>query len=321
MKIVRNKLLIIVLLCALSFEVSNNVYASESKRIINGNQEKSNVLLWSDEFNEEKINDNYWNVLGKKDMDYGYKYGWPYCGEIKFWDYLIDDNPQLFQTAVSKEFYSLRRDENAWKSKVQNVTTQFHLYSVEWSENSIKCYVDNKLTGCYERNFHSNKEIDKAYEGWPFDSPFYFVMECRPKWIIDGDNGKKGWTKISESDDISIYEDSMDIDYIRIYSLNKEKQTAKSINKKPEKGKIKSVKRIRKNHILVKFKKLKNAKKYHIQYAVNKKFKKAKIKTTKKLMYTIKKISKDKTYYIRVRGVNGTKKGTWSKVKKIKSKK
>lgn len=90
---------------------------------------------------------------------------------------------------------------------------------------------------------------------------------------------------------------------------------------KPARGKIKSVKRIRKNHILVKFKKLKNAKKYQIQYAVNKKFKKAKIKTTKKLMYTIKKISKNKTYYIRVRGVNGTKKGTWSKAKKIKSKK
>lgn len=404
MKAVRNKLLILVLLCALFFDISNNVYASESKTMINGNQDKGNQLLWSDEFNEEKINDNYWNVLGKKDMDYGYgstlpfwlydsnlcqakdgclaiktqilwdnnqncvkrernsvtsskiisknliecKYGrieiraklakgqsiwsmcyllgnstngWPYCGEIKFWDYLIDDNPQLFQTAVSKEFYSLRRDENAWKSKVENVTTQFHLYSVEWSENSIKCYVDNKLTGCYERSFHSNKEIDKAYEGWPFDSPFYFVMECRPKWIIDGDNGKKGWIKISESDDISIYEDSMDIDYIRIYSLNKEEQTAKSINKKPEKGKIKSVKRIRKNHILVKFKKLKNAKKYQIQYAVNKNFKKAKIKTTKKLMYTIKKISKNKTYYIRVRGVNGTKKGTWSKAKKIKSKK
>ncbi len=85
---------------------------------------------------------------------------------------------------------------------------------------------------------------------------------------------------------------------------------------KPARGKIKSVKRIRKNHILVKFKKLKNAKKYQIQYAVNKKFKKAKIKTTKKLMYTIKKISKNKTYYIRVRGVNGTKKGTWSKAKK-----
>ncbi len=88
--------------------------------------------------------------------------------------------------------------------------------------------------------------------------------------------------------------------------------------KKPEKVKIKLTKRSKKNRILVKFKKTKNAKKYQLQYATNKKFKKAKIKATKKLTYTIKKLSKNKTYYIRVRGVNGTKKGIWSKVKKVK---
>ena len=49
MKTVRNKLLILVLLCALFFDISNNVYASESKTMINGNQDKGNQLLWSDE--------------------------------------------------------------------------------------------------------------------------------------------------------------------------------------------------------------------------------------------------------------------------------
>ena len=76
--------------------------------------------------------------------------------------------------------------------------------------------------------------------------------------------------------------------------------------------------RSKKNRILVKFKKTKNAKKYQIQYATNKKFKKAKIKTTKKRSFIIKKLFKNKTYYIRVRGVNGTKKGVWSNIKKVK---
>ena len=98
-----------------------------------------------------------------------------------------------------------------------------------------------------------------------------------------------------------------------------EETTTSSISgKKPEKVKITATKRSKKNRILVKFKKTKNAKKYQIQYAVNRKFKKAKIKTTKKYSYTIKKLSKNKIYYIRVRGVNGTKKGMWSKVKKVK---
>ncbi|MCI9616841.1 MAG: fibronectin type III domain-containing protein [Eubacterium sp.] len=94
--------------------------------------------------------------------------------------------------------------------------------------------------------------------------------------------------------------------------------TNQNNSKNPAKVKIKSVKRIKKKNIVVKFNKAKNAKKYQIQYATNKKFKKAKIKTTKKCSYIIKKLSKNKTYYIRVRGVNGTKKGTWSKSKKVK---
>lgn len=71
-----------------------------------------------------------------------------------------------------------------------------------------------------------------------------------------------------------------------------------------------------KTKIQVQFKKVKNAKKYQIQYATNKKFKKAKSKTTTKLKYTIKGLKKNKKYYIRVRGVNGKKKGSWSAVKK-----
>lgn len=71
-----------------------------------------------------------------------------------------------------------------------------------------------------------------------------------------------------------------------------------------------------KTKIQVQFKKVKNAKKYQIQYATNKKFKKAKSKTTTKLKYTIKGLKKNKKYYVRVRGVNGTTKGRWSAVKK-----
>ena len=59
--------------------------------------------------------------------------------------------------------------------------------------------------------------------------------------------------------------------------------------------------------------------------ALNKKFKKKKSIQTKKTKYTIKKLKKKKTYYIRVRAykMNGKKKvyGKWSTVKKVKIKK
>lgn len=64
-----------------------------------------------------------------------------------------------------------------------------------------------------------------------------------------------------------------------------------------------------------------NAKKYQVQWSTSKKFKKATTKKTKNLKYTIKKLTKGKTYYIRVRGINGKKVGKWSSVKKVKIKK
>ena len=75
----------------------------------------------------------------------------------------------------------------------------------------------------------------------------------------------------------------------------------------------------------VKWSKVKGAKGYQLQYALNKKFKKKKSIQTKKTKYIIKKLKKKKTYYIRVRAykMNGKKKvyGKWSKVKKVKVKK
>lgn len=90
---------------------------------------------------------------------------------------------------------------------------------------------------------------------------------------------------------------------------------------KPSKATIKQAKNSKKKAIVVTLKKTKNAKKHQLQYATNKKFKKAKRKTITKLTYTIKKLKKGKTYYVRVRGINGSKCGAWSKVKKVKIKK
>ncbi len=95
--------------------------------------------------------------------------------------------------------------------------------------------------------------------------------------------------------------------------------------KKPAKVTLKKPKNIKKLSVKLSWKKAANAKKYQIQYSLNKKFKKAKKFATKqistnKITYKIKKLKK-KTYYFRVRGVNGKQYGPWSKVQKIKVKK
>lgn len=101
---------------------------------------------------------------------------------------------------------------------------------------------------------------------------------------------------------------------------NSNDKTSKVI--KPSKVTNLSIKNSRKKSIVIKFKKSKNAEKYKIQYSTDKKFKKGvKTKTTKKTTYTIKKLKKKSTYYVRVCAVNGDTKSNWSTIKKVKIKK
>ena len=100
--------------------------------------------------------------------------------------------------------------------------------------------------------------------------------------------------------------------------------------KQPKQVKLKSVKNNKKKAVTVKWKKVKGATGYQVKYARNKKFTKGKkvktIKDAKKASLTIKKLKKNKTYFVKVRaytiGKDGKKVyGDWSNVKKIKIKK
>ena len=156
-------------------------------------------------------------------------------------------------------------------------------------------------------------------------SPFGDVGACdgelavRPGLRISISSG--AWTsagKLAGLDDGSIDQYSE--------SITKNNQNASKVTvTAPLKVNLSTVKNAKGKKINVKWKKVKGAKGYQLQYALNKKFKKKKSIQTKKTKYTIKKLKKKKTYYIRVRAykMNGKKKvyGKWSKVKKVKIKK
>lgn len=99
--------------------------------------------------------------------------------------------------------------------------------------------------------------------------------------------------------------------------------TAKA--KKPAKVTGVTVKNIKGRKLKVSFKKVKGANGYQLVYSTKKGFKNAKKLLINKNGYTVKKLKKKKTYYVKVRAykkVNGKKKfGAFSAVKKIKIKK
>lgn len=82
--------------------------------------------------------------------------------------------------------------------------------------------------------------------------------------------------------------------------------------KKPAKVKTPKVSTPKKKQLKITWKKAKNAKKYQVQYSTSKTFKNYKTKTTTKCSITLKKLKAGKKYYVRVRAINGSKKGKWS---------
>lgn len=95
----------------------------------------------------------------------------------------------------------------------------------------------------------------------------------------------------------------------------------------PARVKLSSVKNNKSKSYVAIWKKVKDAKGYEIQYALNKKFTKSKKSVfTSKTTMSVKKLKKGKTYYVRVRAYNTDSKGNkvngkWCLVKKIKIKK
>ncbi len=89
-------------------------------------------------------------------------------------------------------------------------------------------------------------------------------------------------------------------------------------SKKPSKVTISSAKSADYNAVKVVWKKTKNAKQYQVYRATSKKGKYKKVATTKSLSYTNKSLTTGKTYYYKVRAVNGKKAGSFSAVKSAK---
>lgn len=139
---------------------------------------------------------------------------------------------------------------------------------------------------------------DKDLNMQLFSQSHYFTT------LAEG-QGPKESTSVAETSTVQI-------------TTHQETSTTKIKASKITSVKVKKAKGTSKKSVLIKFKKVNGAKKYKLQYASNKKFKKAKTKVVKNNTYLIKKLKSGKAYYFRVR-VNGADDNwsKWSNVKRV----
>jgi beta-glucanase (GH16 family) len=129
---------------------------------------------------------------------------WPDCGEIDIMEHVGFDKDSVFGTIHTKAYNHIIGTQKGKKIFIANPYNEYHIYAVEWTPERMDFFLDNNLY------YHVPNEHKTTAE-WPFDSPFYLILN-----IAVGGNlgGKKGV-------DENVFPAIMQVDYVRVYkSIN-----------------------------------------------------------------------------------------------------
>ena len=131
----------------------------------------------------------YWQTLG-----YGTT-SWPHCGEIDIMEHW-GANQNYVQSALHTPS-SYGATINHGGQYIADATTQFNVYTLEWTSEQMIFSVNGYVHYTY------NPDIQNS-ETWPFDSPQYLLMNIAIE------------TSISSS----FTETKMELDYVRVYEAS-----------------------------------------------------------------------------------------------------
>ena len=130
--------------------------------------------------------------------------GWPECGEIDIMEYVSYDPGVVHFNFHSKDNnHMIGTNVSSGPVKLETIEEEFHNYGIIWTEDKLQSYLDTPDN--IMLSFDRPKEFNK--DNWPFDSPFYFLLNV----AVGGNWGGK------EGVDDSIFPSTMEIDYVRVY--------------------------------------------------------------------------------------------------------
>jgi len=135
---------------------------------------------------------------------------WPSCGEIDIMEYYrINNEPHLLANVAwgTDERYKAEWRTRAvpfrhFLEKNSNWGKEFHVWRMDWEENSIKLYLDDELLN----EVSLNETVNGAWGNYthPFKQPHYLLLN-----LALGANGGEP--------DVSAFPMKYEIDYVRVY--------------------------------------------------------------------------------------------------------
>ena len=148
---------------------------------------------------------------------------WPKGGEIDIFE-SIDAANTAYHTIHTNWTYTLgnRNNPKSSFSEYCNIS-QWHVYSLEWTEDQLTWSVDGNVKGIYKK---STNQSHLEQGQWPFDHDFYI--------IVNQSVGDGSWAAKAQTDHTYISR----VDYVRVYQkkpsaieeITNDKQTQQASN-------------------------------------------------------------------------------------------
>ena len=120
--------------------------------------------------------------------------GWPFSGEIDIMEQTGADKNTILATCHWQDTASNTKADFSQTTAITNATSEFHLYTLEWTETSISMYLDN--TKYYELTNSSML---------PFNQDFFLILNVAMGGTLGG------------TIDAGFSEAKMEIDYVKVF--------------------------------------------------------------------------------------------------------
>ena len=126
--------------------------------------------------------------------------GWPKDGEIDIMEHVGYDPGKVHGTVHTEAFNHTIGTQKGGQTIVPNFSADFHTYAIDWRAERIDFFIDGL-------KYFSFENTGGDYKEWPFDQPFYLILNV----AVGGNWGG------AQGVDANIWPQRMEVDYVRVY--------------------------------------------------------------------------------------------------------
>lgn len=128
--------------------------------------------------------------------------GWPNSGEIDIMEHTGNDYGHVFGTIHTGAYNHILGTQSGGGIDMDNVTDEFHTYTLEWYPTHMDWYIDDVHIFNFENEYKTSAE-------WPFDKHFHLLLNIAIGGNLGGTVDMNG-----------VWPQQMIVDYIKVYDFN-----------------------------------------------------------------------------------------------------